>query len=387
MSVVDPPGRDGAARTVTDDRHFQLLVNSVQDYAIYTLDPAGCVDSWNVGAERLKGYTAAQAVGLHVSVFYTAEDRARGLPERLLREARDQGRVAHSGWRVRRDGTRFWADVVITAVQDHGGLTGYAKVTRDMTEHRRALQERDRALAEARRSLAEVENLLAWRQDVTAALAHDLANPLTAIAGFADVLLDHDVDDDVARDLIERIASNARRVSAMVEQLRTHVRLSAGDVQLEPEVLPLADVLDHVVADLGPVIAGHRIDVDCGDLAVMADRGAVERIVGNLLGNAARHTPRGAAIRVRATSVGPALVALEVADEGEGIPGSLLPHVFERFTKGPRGGTGLGLSIVRELTEMHGGTVEVASPVGEGARFRVTLPRAAAAAPGAPGRG
>jgi PAS domain S-box-containing protein len=358
MSVVDPPGRDGAARTVTDDRHFQLLVNSVQDYAIYTLDPAGCVDSWNVGAERLKGYTAAQAVGLHVSVFYTAEDRARGLPERLLREARDQGRVAHSGWRVRRDGTRFWADVVITAVQDHGGLTGYAKVTRDMTEHRRALQERDRALAEARRSLAEVENLLAWRQD-----------------------------DDVARDLIERIASNARRVSAMVEQLRTHVRLSAGDVQLEPEVLPLADVLDHVVADLGPVIAGHRIDVDCGDLAVMADRGAVERIVGNLLGNAARHTPRGAAIRVRATSVGPALVALEVADEGEGIPGSLLPHVFERFTKGPRGGTGLGLSIVRELTEMHGGTVEVASPVGEGARFRVTLPRAAAAAPGAPGRG
>jgi PAS domain S-box-containing protein len=366
----------GAGPLPLSEERFRLLVESVVDYAIYLLDPAGTVVSWNAGAQRLKGYRAEEIVGRHYSVFYPDEARAADLPGKLLEEARTHGRSEHSGWRVRRDGSRFWADAVITAlVDDEGVLTGYAKVTRDMTATHLAEQAREEALVERQRAVERLEELDRWRQNLLSSVVHDLQNPVIAIVGFTTLLRDgRTLGDLSSRDLAERVLSNARTMQELIDNLRAYGRLAERQVVLHPERVELAGFLTEMLADLAPVLERHHVRVDVAGIALDVDRLGLDRILRNLLANAVRHTSAGTTIHVRANTTD-GRVVLEVQDDGEGIAPSLLPRIFDRFAAAANGGTGLGLSIVRSYVELHGGSVTVDSAAGEGTTFRIVLPQ------------
>ncbi|WP_425413694.1 sensor histidine kinase [Nitriliruptor alkaliphilus] len=212
-----------------------------------------------------------------------------------------------------------------------------------------------------------------WRQDFTDRIIHDLQTPVTSIAAFADLLRGDDLSEAERAELLERIASNAGTVQHLVDDLRTYTQLSSGQVELRTEQLPLRPLVTRLLDDMAPILAGHAVDLDVDGVAVQVDPQAFERILRNLLANAARHTPAGTAIRVTGRSGADATV-ITVADDGPGIPGHLLPRVFARFESGGRGGMGLGLTIARSYAELHGGSIDVDSEAGEGTRFRVTLP-------------
>ncbi|MDX1622212.1 MAG: PAS domain-containing sensor histidine kinase, partial [Nitriliruptorales bacterium] len=275
---------DSSRELDRSEERFRLLVESVVDYAIFVLDPDGRIRTWNPGAERLKGYTEDEIVGQHYSVFYPDEYREENLPERLLAEAREQGRVEHSGWRVRKDGSRFWADVVITALWEDEELAGYAKVTRDMTEAHEAQQQREAAL----RRLEELDQ---WRRDFISAVTHDLRSPVVSILGFVRLLRQGGLSDEEVADFHERILSNTLTMNALLEHLRTQAMLESGEITLEFEPLELAQFTRDLVADMEPVLGGHEVEVAVDGVRAMADRRGVERILRNLLSNAARHTP------------------------------------------------------------------------------------------------
>ena len=365
----------GARDFQGSEERFALLVESVLDYAIFMLDPEGIVQTWNSGAERLKGYAPSEIIGRSYATFYPEEDRQARLPDRLLERARREGRAHHSGWRVRKDGTRFWADVVITALYEEGQLAGFAKVTRDMTEMHRAQEQREQALAEQRRALEQLEAVDEWRRDFVRSVVHDLQSPVTAIRGFASFLLDDPLPDEERRDLADRIRSNAGSLQDLIDHLKTWALLESGNVELERVVVPLEAFVNDLVEDLQPVLAERSLLVAVGDAAVLADRRGLERVLRNLLVNAARHTRPGEAIEIHARTGGDE-VTVSVADAGEGLAEELVPRVFDRFEHGEGSGTGLGLAIVKEYVELHGGAVWVESTPGQGATFSFTLPAA-----------
>jgi PAS domain S-box-containing protein len=366
--------RDGGVFDRSEER-FRLLVESVVDYAIFLLDRDGRVASWNAGAERLKGYGEDEILGQHYSVFYPAEARAAHLPAQLLAQARTEGRAEHRGWRVRQDGSRFWADVVITALREPGGeLAGFAKVTRDMTGSRLAEQERERAVADQARAIERLEELDRWRRDFLGSVIHDLQNPVVAIRGFVELLRSGRIPEERHQELADRVLSNTRSLQELIDNLRAYSRLNEPELELHPEAIDLAPFIRELLADLAPMLAGRPVDAAFeGDVVVHADRHGIERVLRNLVHNAARHTADGTPIRVRAR-VRDGSVEVEVEDEGGGIPVDLVPRLFDRFTAATDGGTGLGLSIVKRFVDLHGGEVSVDSAPGAGTVFRIRLP-------------
>ena len=369
------PAGSGQALAQSEER-FRLLVDSVMDYAIFMLDPDGMVESWNAGAQRLKGYTEAEIVGRHYSTFYTEADRRDRLPDQLLATAKREGRVEISGWRIRKDGTQFWANVVITALwHGDGTLAGFAKVTRDMTDQHRNREAREKLLAQQQEAVERLEHLDTWRKDFIAAVAHDLRNPVSSIIGFAELAQDgHLQDPTEVQRVMGRILSNAYSLDALIDHLRTDAMLEAGAVTLRQEPIDLRPLVEGVIADMHPFLEGHEIELDIEDTNVLVDRSGLERILRNLVGNAARHNPGGVQITVTG-GVRDGALEVVVADTGEGIRGDQLGRVFERFERGGGGGSGLGLSIVKQYVELHGGEVWVTSQVGAGSRFGFRIPQ------------
>lgn len=356
------------------EERFRLLVESVVDYAIFMLDPNGVIQTWNAGAERLKGYTQDEIVGQHYSTFYPETDREAGLPDELLASAKEQGSVTHSGWRVRKDGTRFWATVVITALwEEDGSLAGFAKVTRDMTDSHRSTEAREAALAQERQMVEHLEEVDAWRRDFVGSITHDLRSPLTSILGFTRTLLDEPVDEEEQRLFLERILSNAHSLQELLDHLRTFTLLEAGELELDPEPLDLGSLVTGLVDDMQPLLEDREITVEVANIEIVADRAGVRRIIRNLIENAAEHTPAGGAIGVRARRAD-GVVEIEVYDDGEGIEPELAARMFDRFQRGHGKGIGLGLAIVKQYVDLHGGEVEADSAAGEGTTFRFTLP-------------
>jgi PAS domain S-box-containing protein len=339
------------------EERFRLLVSQVVDYAIISLDLDGVVTSWNAGAARVKGWTAEEAVGVHFSVFYTEEDRAAGLPERLLARARETGRVEHEGWRLRRDGSRFWGDVVITALRDdHGRPTGFAKVTRDLTSRKQ---------------------LEAAQDSFYAVFQHDFRSPVTAIKGFAD-LLRQDLPAERRLELLSRIEGNADRLLAMTKELVDYARLRAGRTTLDKEHLDLVDVAATTVAGLGVWLDSSRVRLSGSCEEIEADRAGVERVIVNLVTNALKYSPPDSVVEVRCDPGPPGYSRLTVSDEGRGIAAEDVPHIFNEFERGRLarrdGGSGLGLASVRKLVAVHGGSVHIESEVGKGTTITVDFP-------------
>ncbi|HWO17590.1 MAG TPA: ATP-binding protein [Kofleriaceae bacterium] len=363
---------------------FRLLVQSVKDYAIFMLDPDGCVATWNPGAERLKGYTADEVIGRHFSVFYPEADVRAGKCELELEVAAREGRFEDEGWRIRKDGSRFWANVVISAIHDSAGaLVGFSKVTRDLTERKRAEEERAARLA------AEQANRT--KDEFLAVLGHELRNPLAPVVT-ALQLIKQRGDTTFAREhqVIER---QVEHLTHLVDDLLDVSRIAHGKIELRKRLIDLRDALDKAIEVVTPQLEtrGHHLEVDTppAPLGVLGDEARLIQVLVNLLGNAAKHTPPGGHIAVIARPAG-ARVSVEVRDDGAGIDPALLPRVFDLFVQGYQdraraaGGLGLGLTIVRSLVQLHGGEVEVHSGgPGQGASFTVRLPAVSLAA-GAP---
>ncbi len=347
----------------SSEERLRLLVGQVQDYAIIALDPQGTIETWNLGAERVKGYTADEAIGRSFSMFYTPEDRRSGLPLKLLARARDTGRVEHTGWRVRKDGTRFWGDVIITALHDEGGnLTGYAKVTRDRTDLK--------ALEDAQDAFY-------------AAFTHDFRTPVHALMGYVDAV--RDATDEERPDLIDRVETNAKRLLDMVGALVEFATQRAGHASLLMDDIDVAHVARNAVHDISPVLDPARVHVADETVMGRANTVALHRVLTNLVVNALKYSGPGSPVEVCFGHEGTDRVQITVADRGRGIDPGDLESIFQEFNRGRMaendGGTGLGLASVRELVTQMRGTVHIESEVGVGTTVTVDLPAGKVPAP------
>ncbi|MDB4877051.1 MAG: sensor protein [Gemmatimonadetes bacterium] len=367
----------------SSEQRFRLLVQTVKDYGIFMLDPHGLVVSWNAGAERIKGYVASEIIGRHFSTFYPEADVAAGKPDWELDVATREGRFEEEGWRIRKDGSRFWANVVITAVHgDNGKLIGFAKVTRDLTE-RRAAQEQ--ALADARR-ITEAEVANQAKSQFLAAMSHELRTPLNAIGGYAE-LIEHRIGGPVTEQQLEylgRIRGSQQHLLGIITDLLNFSRLEAGQVTYDAVAIPVNAMVDTVLPLLEPQAAAKQIVLESqpcpASLIARADRTKAEQIVLNLLSNAVKFTLPGGRVSVECNAVGNS-VTIAVRDTGPGIPLNKQAAIFEPFVQlgrsltSPHEGTGLGLAISRDLARAMGGDVTVESEPKVGSTFTLTLPR------------
>lgn len=370
-----PEPEDGRGKVATETQ-FRLLVESVRDYAIFMLDPTGHVATWNSGAERIKGYRADEIIGRHFSAFYPEVDLRAGKCEHELIAAERDGRFEDEGWRVRKDGSQFWANVVISAARDDAGtLMGFSKVTRDLSDRRRAEEERAARLVAEQATRAKDEFL--------AMLGHELRNPLAPIATALQLMkLRGGGDTTKEQQAIERQVAHMMR---LVDDLLDVSRIVQGKIELKLERLDLREVLAKATEIASPLLEqkGHRFTISTVREAmfVEGDEARLVQVFSNLLVNAAKYTPGGGVIEVAVREAGDS-VEIAVRDNGAGLAPELIDRVFELFVQGAqgidrsRGGLGIGLALVRSLVVRHGGTVAAHSDgVQRGSTFTVRLPR------------
>ena len=371
------------------EERFRLMVEAVKDYAIFLLDPQGCIVSWNEGAERLKGYAFEDVRGKHFSIFYPDEALERGWPEYELKVAREKGRFEDEGWRIRKDGSRFWANVVITALwTDDGRHIGFTKVTRDLTERRR--HEEELRLSEQRleRAYEEVSRRNRELRDFARVASHDLQEPLRKVGTFAELLDSEyrDVLEDTGRLYIERIRYAAARMSDLINDLLSYSRVSTQQMPLQ--AVDLNSILEDSIGDLQVLLEESDGTVDREPLpTIQADPTQMRQLFQNLVGNALKYHRPGVAPHVRVSAeIRPApdaadagkIAEIRFEDNGIGFDEQHVDAIFEPFkrlhTSGEYEGTGLGLAICKRIVERHGGSMTARSRPGEGSTFIVTLP-------------
>jgi PAS domain S-box-containing protein len=370
---------NGAEALKESERHFRLLVNGVTDYALYMLDPNGIVTNWNAGGQRIKGYSPEEIIGQHFSRFYSDADQAAGRPARALQLALDHGRYEEEGWRVRKDGTFFWASVVIDPIRDDDKkLLGFAKITRDISERREAQQN----MEEVQRQLAESQKLDALGQ-LTGGVAHDFNNLLMVITGGLQTLKKIAGDDAKGLQAVQAIETASQRGAALTRQLLTFARrqsVNPQTIDLMDRICSIREILD---TGLGRSVELH-LEVDQDVWPVTVDAAEFETALVNLVINARDAMPQGGSVKVRANNVHiddgirkGDYVAIAVRDTGVGIPSDLIAKIFDPFftTKPVGKGTGLGLSQVHGFAHQAGGTVAVTSELGQGTTFTIHLPR------------
>ena len=370
---------DSKQASVTTDAHMRFFIASVKDHAIFMLDPRGVVCTWNQGAEHIKQWRADEIIGKHFSVFYPPEALDLGLPARELAAAARTGRFEERGYRLRKDGSRFWADVVISAIRGAGGeLIGFSKVTRDLTVERRAEEER--------LGLGKAQEAIRLRDEFLSIAAHELKTPLTSLQLITSGLLyaakKRSVGPEILLSRIGTLDGQLGRLGSLVNDLLEVSRGAAGNERTETApvaLLPLVEGLtDRLTAELAEAGCELRLHVEKGVVGSW-DRLRLERVVANLLGNAIKFGA-GHPIEIAGSARG-GVAVLSVRDQGIGIALSEHTRIFERFVRGVSaenyGGLGLGLWIARRFVETMGGTISVESAPGEGACFTVTLPLAA----------
>jgi PAS domain S-box-containing protein len=395
--------RDLTARKLAEDElrrsedRFRMLVDSVSDYAIYMLDLAGRVTTWNSGAERMTGYSAEAIIGQHFSRFFVPEDAARGRPLAELAIAEQNGRFQAETCRVRRDGTQYWASVTLAPIRGpHGELIGFASVTRDLTAPRAAEETQRRLLAEqiaraaAQQSEVELKEAAEradsanrLKDEFLATVSHELRTPLNAIVGWSSLLRARTDDPALVKGLAS-IHQNALAQSRLIEDILDVSRIITGKLRLHLTSTDAVNVIGEALEVIRPSAEAKQIEL-CftppdEPLIFRADSDRLRQIAWNLLSNAVKFTEAGGKIEVSVKRSHDKL-ELEVQDSGRGIEREFLPHVFERFRQADStttrrfGGLGLGLAIVRHIAELHGGEVAVESEgPGSGALFRVCLP-------------
>jgi PAS domain S-box-containing protein len=362
--------REQEERLRQSEERFRLLLEGIEDYAVYMLDPEGRVTSWNGGAQRITGYSADEIVGQSFERFYSPEDVAAGRPAAELRTAMLNRRAEDTGWRVRKDGTRFWADVVVTALHDEEGrMRGFAKVVRDLSEKKRIenLEEQGRHLTE-----------------FLAMLAHELRNPLAPIRNALGIMaLSRDMAPQAAwaRDVIERQTTHLTR---LVDDLLDVSRITRGKLSMHTASMDVNAAVQRAVEAARPLIDSrkHQLEVKLAprEVVINGDMTRLVQVVVNLLNNAAKYTPEAGRISVEVGTLQDDAI-VRVRDNGIGIPAHMMEHVFDLFAQGERslarteGGLGIGLTLARRIVALHGGSIKAQSAgAHKGSEFVVRLP-------------
>jgi PAS domain S-box-containing protein len=371
--------RDLTERRAADQR-YRLLVDGVQDYAIYSLDVDGNVTSWNSGAQRLKGYPPHEIIGQHFSRFYTEEDVLAGQPQRVLATALREKHFEGEGWRVKKDGTVFWSSVAVTPLFDETGKhTGFSKVTRDITERAKLLQQISEHAEELEVRIEESEATNAELEAFSYSVSHDLRAPLRAIEGFASALMEDQGDQLNAegKDFVDEIQRAARRMNSLVQDLLAYSRL--GRIDLESTPVSLAKVVKTAMRDLGGQV---QVEIDPSH-KVIAHEATLVQVFINLLGNALKFRREGVApeVQVRTERRGQGVIRTTVRDNGIGIAPQHQDRVFKIFERLHSSetfpGTGVGLAIVQRSIARMGGRVGLESEIGVGSTFWLELPERA----------
>lgn len=403
-AVVERTRAEAALRT--SEARFRTIVENVRDYAIFLLNPAGIITEWTAGAEQVQGYAADEVLGRSIAMFYTPEDVAAGEVERELAEAAATGRVEREVWRVRKDGSRFWANEIATAVRDADGhVVGITQVSRDLSDQKRLQQQRELLLTAVTAAHAEAERANRAKDEFLATLSHELRTPLAAILLWSGLLRSGAVPLHELGRAIDAIVQSAESQSRLIEDLLDLSRLTSGKLHLQPTNVDVASVGRAALDVIRPIARAKKVTLEVDvpdDLGVaVLDAARLRQILWNLLSNATKFTPEDGKVllRVRRTH---GYLETEVTDTGEGIAPEFMPHIFERFRQADMGetrqhvGLGIGLALSRQLVELHGGTIHAYSEgPGRGATFlvrvpwvepRVTAPTECSAAAGPPTR-
>lgn len=352
---------------------FRHIVNSVKDYAIFMLSPAGYVKTWNAGAQKIKGYTADEIIGKHFSIFYKEEAKAIKHPEFELKEAVKNGSYEEEGWRLRKDGTPFWASVTITAVIENGQLMGFVKVTRDLTEKRLF----ELQLAEARDEAVFANQM---KTKFVANITHEIRTPLGGIIGLSELIADNDALPADARDSGNKIFQASRNLLRLLNDLLDYAKLEAGKVELDETFYSVEDVVKDVIGLLEPRATEKSLMVTSSisedvPKEIFGDCTKVRQILLNLVQNSIKFTQEGGVEIAVEKNVDE--VVFSVTDTGIGISDTIQARLFKPFTQGhdpSYGGTGLGLSICQQFVELMGGRIEMVSEQGQGTSVSFSLP-------------
>jgi PAS domain S-box-containing protein len=367
------------------ERRLRLLIDSVSEYAIVTLDRVGRVLGWNAGATRIFRCQEADIVGRHFSAFYSTDDIAQGKPVRDLEIAAAEGSVREEGMRLRADRTSFWAELVLTALRDqHGRPEGFAMVIHDISARKRAEAERDELLAREQLARAAAEAASRAKNEFISTLSHELRTPLTAILGWTRMLRTRHGDPTFIARAVEVIERNTKAQANLVEELLDISRIEQGKLQLSVRSVEVQPLLTAALDTVRPAADGKEItiikQVDPSVHTLTGDPDRLQQVLCNLLANAIKFTPARGRVELRLSAI-EEHIEISVTDTGPGIAPEFLPYVFDRFRQADSsatrhaGGLGIGLAIVRHLVEMHGGTVEAQSEgLGTGSRFVIRLP-------------
>ena len=373
-------------RALTEDKlreseeGFRLLIEGVRDYAIFSLTPTGYITSWNAGAEHIKGYQAAEIIGQHFSLFYTQEDLERGEPQMQLLTAADEGRSEDEGWRVRKDGSRFWANVIITSLRDRKGkLIGFSKITRDLSERKQA----ENAVQEARSELARMARVTA-AGELTASIAHEINQPLAAIVNNANacnrMLAKQSPDIEELREAIADIAQSATRASEIV----SHIRAFFNKTSQDKAQIDLNQIIHEVLSLTLAEAERNRVSVQTelgGELPpVLGVRVELQQVVLNLVMNGIESmtSVKGERkLQISSQQQEPGKLLVTVQDSGGGLDPQHAVHIFDSFFTTKPEGMGMGLPISRSIVEAHGGQLRLVPLSRQGATFQFTLPACA----------
>lgn len=366
------------------EERLRLMIAAVKDYAIFMLDSEGKVASWNEGAKRFKGYEAKEIIGQHFSKFYMESDIKRGHPENELKLAREEGKYEEEGWRIRKDGTKFWASVVITRVNDsQGKLLGFVKVTRDLTEKKQAYENLEKRVQERTRDL---EAALRSRDEFLSIASHELKTPLTSLKLQLQMsnrrVSKEPENSPIKKELTKSLDIGIRQVDSLtrlVDDLLDVSRIQTGVLTLSMEEFNLSELVEEILyrfeeqLRLAGCVLRKNLDPA---LSGKWDRNRIEQILVNLIFNAIKYAP-GTEITISTRKENDRAM-IEVADQGAGIDKSKIEIIFDRFTRvgSPHnvGGLGLGLFITKKIVELHAGKIHVDTAPGEGAKFIVSLP-------------
>ena len=379
----ESPGEYADVPGVRGEVAFRLLVAAVEDYAIFLLAPDGRILTWNLGAQRIKGYTADEIIGQHFSRFYIPQEQEAGRPSTLLAWAAEYGRYEDEGWRVRKDGTRFWANVILTALRDEMGEPyAFAKITRDLTE-RRAAEERERALLVEREARSAAEEALRARDRFLSIASHELKTPAASLSLTVESLQRASgggrLDAQRLSAGLARLATATDRLGMLVDELLDVSRLSSERIEFRVEPTDLVALTRDVIERFSAVDEPSRIRLaGLQEAWVSGDASRLDQVVTNLLDNAMKYSDAGTVVELE-VGESDGGVTLAVRDRGFGLDHEASARLFEAFGRGLNvehiPGLGLGLHISNQIVERHGGRIDSRPrPDGDGSEFTVWLP-------------
>ena len=378
QSRLQPMGNNGSTVLSQTAEQFHILVDSVEEYAIYMLDPEGNVATWNTGAAKIKGYTAQEIVGKNFACFYTAEDVAAGKPQRNLLEAARRGHIRDQGLRIRKDGSTFEAEVIITVLRDaKGNIRGYSKVTRDITDQVRSREFEAEKIAAQKASKA--------KDDFLAALSHELRTPLTPALAAASYLEDNaeKLPQEFVED-VQLISRNVKLQARLIDDLLDLTRITRGKLRLDVEICDAHEVIRNAIEIAGSAIESKKLRVSTKFKAkehhISADCIRLQQVFWNLINNSVKFTAPGGQIDIHTFNDEQDWFHFEITDNGIGIDADRMASLFIPFEQADPsvtrqfGGLGLGLAISKHLVELHSGSIEAESRGRSfGATFKVTL--------------